>query len=269
MASWLDRLGKATADRGNLCVGIDPHPGLLKSWSLSDDASGVESFARGLIEAVGDQVAVFKPQSAFFEAHGPAGVAALARTLADIREAGALSLLDVKRGDIGSTMTAYARAYLDPTSELRADAITASPYLGLGSLAPALELAAQVGAGVYVLVRTSNPEGTDLQNCGAATGQSAAQRVVDDAAAWRTETGFDGIGFVIGATLAKLDVELGEFAGSILAPGIGAQGGRLSDLEGLFGAHAGQVLPAVSRAVLDAGPKASSLRQKVGEMVSV
>ena len=138
--TWFERLQTLTAERGNLCVGIDPHPSILASWGLDDDVRGLESCARGMVESLGDVVAVFKPQSAFYEVYGSAGIAVLERVLGDIRDAGALSILDVKRGDIGSTMAGYARAYLAPDAPLRADAITVSPFLGFESLRPAIDL---------------------------------------------------------------------------------------------------------------------------------
>ena len=128
-----ERLAALVTERGPLCVGVDPHPSLLASWGLAADAQGLERCARGMIEALGGIVPVFKPQSAFFEAYGAAGIAVLERTLADIKAAGAISLLDVKRGDIGSTMDAYAAAYLSDGSPLAADAVTLNPYLGFGS----------------------------------------------------------------------------------------------------------------------------------------
>ena len=157
--SYGERLEALIAERGPLCVGIDPHPSLLASWGLASNAAGLEQCARGMIEALGAIVPVFKPQSAFFEAHGAAGSAVLERTMADIKAAGALCILDVKRGDIGSTMDAYAAAYLSDGSPLAADAITVSPYLGFGTLDAAIELADQGGRGIYVLALTSNPEG--------------------------------------------------------------------------------------------------------------
>ncbi len=163
MNSYGSRLQQVVADRGALCVGIDPHPAMLRDWGLPVDARGLERCARTMVEALGDVVAVFKPQSAFFEAHGSAGIAVLERTLADIAGTGALALLDVKRGDIGSTMDAYAAAYLSDGSPLAADAITVSPYLGFGSLAGAIDLARRQGRGVYVLALTSNPEGPQVQ----------------------------------------------------------------------------------------------------------
>ena len=130
MTSYWRRLRDIVAERGPLCVGIDPHPSLLAAWGLSADAAGAEACARALVEALGDKVAAFKPQSAFFEAYGSAGIAALERVLADISDTGALSILDVKRGDIGSTMDAYAEAYLCDGAPLAPDAITLLTWIG-------------------------------------------------------------------------------------------------------------------------------------------
>ncbi len=146
--SYRNRLDTLLGSRGRLCVGIDPMPKVLEAWDLPNTAVGVERCAREIVRILGDKVAVFKPQSAFFEAHGSAGIVALERTLADIRQAGALSILDVKRGDIGSSMAGYAAAYLSEDSPLRADAITVSPYLGVDALAPARDLAERTGRGV-------------------------------------------------------------------------------------------------------------------------
>ena len=152
-------LSQAMAEKGPLCVGIDPHPALLNAWGLSDDAVGLREFSLRVVEAMAGQVAAVKPQSAFFERHGSKGIAVLEQTLEALRQAGLLSILDVKRGDIGSTMAGYAQAYLSDESSLAADAITLSPYLGFGSLSGAIELAQQNNRGVFVLDLTSNPEG--------------------------------------------------------------------------------------------------------------
>ncbi len=263
MTCYHERLTAAVAQRGALCVGIDPHPGLLKSWGLSVDAAGVEAFARRVVEAVGAEVAVFKPQSAFFEIHGSAGIAVLERTLADIAGAGALSILDVKRGDIGSTMDAYAEAYLADGSPLAADAITVSPYLGFGALQPAFDRAHRYGRGVYVLARTSNPEGDQVQLASATSGNPVAQEIIDAAARLNTETGQNAIGLVVGGTHSDLGCDVTAFNGSILVPGIGFQGGRIDDLPALFGDALRNVLPAVSRDVLGAGPDAAALANRV------
>jgi len=255
------RLTAAVAARGPLCVGIDPHPSLLAAWGLSADATGVERFARG----VGDQVAVFKPQSAFFEAYGSAGVAALERVLGDIAGCGALSLLDVKRGDIGSTMDAYAAAYLTDGAPLAADAITLSPFLGFGSLDQAIETAGQHGRGVYVLALTSNPEAPQFQHAVTSAGISVGQTVIDGAARRNAGAppGLGHVGVVIGATIGPTEVDLSALNGSILAPGLGSQGAAADDLDAVFGAARSLVLPSMSRQVLAAGPDPQALRAAV------
>jgi orotidine-5'-phosphate decarboxylase len=267
-ASYGERLQKIVADRGPLCVGIDPHPRLLRAWGLDDDVAGLEACARGMVAALGDHVAVFKPQSAFYEAHGSAGVAVLERVLADIAAAGALSLLDVKRGDIGSTMDAYARAYLGEGSPLAADAVTLSPYLGFGSLDGAIELAAAHGRGVYVLALTSNPEGPQVQHARTDDGRRIGQVVVDEAAARNPGPGPGHVGIVAGATIGRTGVDFSALNGSILAPGIGVQGGTAADLVEVFGPAASLVLPSTSREVMAAGPDAGALRDAAGATVA-
>lgn len=259
-ASYGERLQQVVGERGPLCVGIDPHPGVLAAWGLADDVAGLEACARGMVEALADEVAVFKPQSAFYEAHGSAGVAVLERVLADIAAAGALSLLDVKRGDIGSTLAAYARAYLADGAPLAADAVTLSPYLGFGSLDGAVQLAAEHGRGVYVLALTSNPEGPQLQHARTADGRLVGQLVVDEAAARNPGPGPGHVGVVVGATVGRTGVDFSRLNGSILAPGIGAQGGTAADLATVFGSAASQVLPTTSREVMAAGPDPEALR---------
>jgi orotidine-5'-phosphate decarboxylase len=261
------RLADAVAEHGPLCVGIDPHRGLLAAWGLSDDRAGLERFARGAMAALAGQVALVKPQSAFFERHGSAGVAVLERVLADARDAGTLVLLDVKRGDIGSTMGGYADAYLTDGSPLAADAVTLSPYLGFGSLAPALTAAAGSGRGVFVLARTSNPDGAQVQTAQVQLadrdGRSVAQAMVDAAAAENAGRAPMGhVGVVVGAT-HEHGLELSGLNGPVLAPGLGAQGGTPADLAVRFAAVTGVVLPSVSRAVLEKGPDQAALRVAV------
>jgi orotidine-5'-phosphate decarboxylase len=293
MLPFGERLATAVAAHGPLCVGIDPHPGLLAEWGLVDDAGGLESFAMACVDALAGHVAVVKPQSAFFERHGSRGIAVLERVLAALAEAGTsdgrgtLSLLDVKRGDIGSTMDGYADAYLAVGAPLGADAVTLSPYLGFGSLTAAIRTAADAGRGVFVLARTSNPEGADVQLADW-SGRSVAQGVVDAAAAWNDEVlataairnGADGVravdigegcdpvpgmpalgpvGVVVGAT-ADHGLDLSALQGAVLAPGLGAQGAAPADLGARFAGVRGLVLPAASRSVLGAGPDPAAVR---------
>ena len=261
MQTFGSRLHAAVAERGPLCVGIDPHAALLSRWGLSDDVAGLERFARTVVEALADRVAVVKPQSAFFERFGSRGIVVLESIIRQSREAGALVLLDVKRGDIGSTMAAYAAAYLDPSSSLCADAITVSPYLGVGSLRPAFDLAAVHGAGVFVLALTSNPEGPTVQHAVTAGGRTVAQTVIDEIS--QLNAGADplgSVGLVVGATIGDTGHDLSKVNGPLLAPGLGAQGATPSGLRAIFGASLPNVLPSYSREVLNAGPDVASLR---------
>lgn len=267
MTGYWRRLEDVAAERGRLCVGIDPHPGMLQAWGLSVDAAGVERFSRTLVEALGDQVTAFKPQSAFFEAHGSAGVGVLERVIADIAGTGALSIVDAKRGDIGSTMEAYADAYLADGSPLAADAVTLSPYLGFGSLAPAFDRAHRYGRGVYVLARTSNPEGGSVQ-LALTEDSSVVQSIIDAATEANRASRLRSIGLVVGGTHESLGCDLSEFNGSILVPGIGFQGGRMSDLPALFADATDQVLAVVGRGVIAAGPDHKALRAKVAELLA-
>ncbi|MFC6341272.1 orotidine-5'-phosphate decarboxylase, partial [Nocardioides hankookensis] len=173
------RLHTAIAERGPFCVGIDPHSALLHDWGLTDDVAGLETFAMTVVEAVAPHVSVVKPQSAFYERFGSRGVAVLERVIAESRAAGALVLLDVKRGDIGSTSQAHADAYLDPTSPLASDAITVSPFLGFGSLDPIFDSARRHDGGVFVLALTSNKEGPEVQHASTADGGTVAGLMLD------------------------------------------------------------------------------------------
>ena len=283
------RLADAAAARGPLCVGIDPHAPLLERWGLPDTPEGLARFTDAVVDALAGTVAVLKPQLAFYERHGSRGLAVLEDGVARARAAGALVLLDAKRGDIGSTMDGYA-GYLRPDHPMAADALTVSPYLGPGSLQPAVDTARQHGGGLFVLARTSNPDAGTLQHA-VVDGRSVAQVVVDTVRSWNTpgwvvddpasrrprpepaKGGEDGVlplaggfgattgsfGVVVGATLRELDVDLTGLGGPVLAPGLGAQGGSPADLRRLFGRDAA-VVPTVSRDVLAAGPDPAGLR---------
>ncbi|GAB3466560.1 orotidine-5'-phosphate decarboxylase [Kineococcus endophyticus] len=258
------RLAEAVTAHGPLCAGIDPHTPLLAAWGLTDDADGVERFGRIVVEALAEHVACVKPQAAFFERHGSRGVAALERVVADARAAGLLTIVDAKRGDIGSTMAGYADAFVGD-SPLAGDAVTVSPYLGFGSLRPLLDLAAQHGRGVFVLALTSNPEGAAVQHAVGADGRPVARAVAEAAAAENAgATPYGDVGLVVGATVGSavsdLGIDLAAVNGPLLAPGVGAQGGTAEDLRQVFGDARRLVLAASSREVLAAGPSTTALR---------
>ena len=270
------RLAEAMASAGPLCLGVDPHPGLLADWGLADTPAGLEAFSLSALEtAAGEgtpRVAALKPQVALFERHGSAGLAVLERLLARAREAGVLTIADAKRGDIGSTMDGYAAAWLDPASPLAADAVTLSPYLGYGTLAATVERAHACGRGVFVLALTSNPEGASVQHAGAAEPEGAvAARIVAAAAAdnARLAEGADWgpVGLVVGATVADraagLGVDLAALRGPLLAPGFGAQGATAAGMRDGFGSAWPQVLATSSREILRQGPDVTSLTRAI------
>ncbi|HSE70561.1 MAG TPA: orotidine-5'-phosphate decarboxylase [Nocardioidaceae bacterium] len=255
------RLREAMDNRGPLCVGIDPHPALMDQWGMTDSAFGLEKFAMNAVEALAGTSAVVKPQSAFFERHGSAGIAVLEKVVAAARGLGAIVLLDVKRGDIGSTAQAYADAYLDPTSPLAVDAITASPFLGFGSLQPMVDTALAHDAGLFVLALTSNPEGAQVQHARTEDGRTVAGSVLDAIATLNVDAHPMGsVGAVVGATIGETGENL-DIRGPLLVPGVGAQGGTPADVRRIFGAAAANVLPSSSREILGAGPDKAALRQ--------
>jgi orotidine-5'-phosphate decarboxylase len=255
------RLRAAMDARGPLCAGIDPHPSLLDAWGLPDTAEGLKRFSLTVVEALAGSVAALKPQSAFFERHGSRGVAVLEQVVDASRDAGTLVVLDVKRGDIGSTAQAYADAYLDPRSPLAVDAITASPYLGFGSLAPMIDTALAHDAGIFVLALTSNPEGPQVQHARTPDGSTVAGTVLEEIGR-RNEHAvpLGSVGAVVGATIGHTEEHL-AVNGPLLVPGLGAQGGTVADVRRIFGAAAaGNVLASSSRDILAAGPDMAALR---------
>jgi len=270
--SFGERLQGAFGRFGRLCVGIDPHSWLLSDWNLPDSADGAESFGRAVVAAAAGQVGIVKPQVAFYERFGSAGYVALERVLADAREAGLLVIADVKRGDLGTSVEAYGQAWLTPGSPLEADAITLNAYMGVGSLASTVTMAAAHRKGLFLLAATSNPEAAELQQAvlagGADAGKTVAASVLDQVAALNagavhTQTvpvTFGSVGVVLGATvsLADFGIDITAPASAIvtpvLAPGFGHQGANPTDLTSLFGGYAQGVIVSESRSVLSAGP---------------
>ncbi|MBW8173131.1 orotidine-5'-phosphate decarboxylase [Ornithinimicrobium sp. Arc0846-15] len=266
---FTQKLLNLQVQRGPLSVGIDPHPFQLEQWGLADTPAGVRQFAESMASAaIAAHVASVKPQAAFFERHGSAGVAVLEETLGTLRAAGVLTILDAKRGDIGTTIEAYAQSCLQPGAPLEADAVTVSPFLGYGSLTPAIELAGEHQRGVYVLALTSNPEAASIQDVGA---PSIAQRLIQQAEHDNHSVKLHGVvGLVIGATtavrLAHLEPQLAMFGGSILAPGVGAQGATARSLASTFAHSQGQLVVPISRAVAEAGPDVAQLVSRIEDL---
>jgi orotidine-5'-phosphate decarboxylase len=263
--SFGSRARAAISAYGPACVGIDPHASLLEAWGLPDDVEGLDRFATTCVEAFAGRAAFVKPQSAFFERFGARGVVVLERTIQDLRHTGSLVILDVKRGDIGSTAAAYAEAYLDDDAPMAADAITVSPFLGFGSLQPFFDVAERNDAGVFVLALTSNPEGPEVQH--ALTGsRTVAGDVLAKLAALNADAQPMGsFGAVVGATIGNATEDL-AINGPLLVPGLGAQGGTVEDIRRLFGDVIDHVIPSTSRGVLSAGPDVAALRDAVARV---
>ena len=272
-----NRLVEAGETYGRLCVGIDPHAGLLDAWGLTHDATGLREFSLRCVEAFAGHVALIKPQVAFYERFGSAGFAVLEETLAQLRESDSLVVADAKRGDIGSTMEGYALAWLDENSPLCCDAVTLTPYLGVGSLNPAIELAGRQNRGVFIMSANSNPEAEGFQSQTlSSSGVTVAQHMVDECAEYnvdkRATDGSDGdyvghVGVVVGATV-KNPPKLDDLNAPVLMPGVGAQGATMEDVSRIAGEQKHLFFPNVSRAVLAAGPEVSDLRKQAKKLVS-
>lgn len=237
---------------GPLCVGIDPSTETLTDVGLADTADGALEFGRTITSAAASRVGIVKPQVAYFERFGSAGIAALETVIREAREAGLAVIADAKRGDIGSTMQGYADAWL-AAGPLQSDALTVSPYVGFEALEPAFSRASSTGATVFVLCATSNPDADDLQ--GASLAGSSLPAIV---ARYARENSGDTstVGVVVGATRGLADAGLSaeDLSGLlVLAPGFGAQGASLTDIREIFGPATPRVIPSVSRSVVRSG----------------
>ncbi len=248
-----------------LMVGIDPRlenlppsirQGLVKT-DLVQVAAAFETFGREIIDVVSPLVSVIKPQAAFFEMLGPAGMQALAGVIDHAVSRGLLVILDGKRNDIGSTATAYARAYLGrkPHSGWGCDALTINPYMGDDSLQPFIDQAVATGSGIFALVKTSNPGSNTFQEL-----QTGSKRLYQQVADWvqraahatAGESGYGVIGAVVGATHPEHLAELRRSMPNtfLLIPGFGAQGGKASDIASAFDALGGGAVVNSSRGII-------------------
>ena len=276
MADFGSRLERTFESRGHLSLGIDPHAFLLAEWGLPDSASGARELGLRAVEAAAGVIGIVKPQVAFFERFGSAGYAALEAVLAAARDAGLLTIADAKRGDVGSTVSAYGEAWLTPGSPLEADAMTVVAYQGVGSLTGPIDLATTHGKGVFVLAATSNPESVDTQSAARTTGPFAgwtvAASIVGEVDQLNSEArGLGSVGVVIGATADA--AEYGILADAltrtpILAPGFGEQGALVTEVSALYGDAARNVIAHVGRSVLGSGPDglAAALAHQADEL---
>ena len=257
------RLDSAFAQFGHLCVGIDPHPYLFERWGFDDSPRTLREFSHRVLDACLGRVGIIKPQVAFYERWGTAGYAALEELIHSARAADVVVIADAKRGDIGSTMQAYAQSWLSPGSPLESDALTASPYLGLGALDDTMSIARAHAKGGFVLAATSNPEATGVQTSvftrGDDAGMAVARTMVSRVHAANQESGQTTGGVVIGATVRLDDygIEPDRLAGlPVLAPGFGFQGAEPSDARHLFGPLTQRLIVTETRSILEAGPEA-------------
>jgi orotidine-5'-phosphate decarboxylase len=257
--------------RSPLCLGIDPAAGTLEQAGLPDTPAGIESFATALMDAALGSVAAVKPQMAYFERFGPAGLEALARVCERCRDAGVPVIVDAKRSDIGSTMAGYGQAYFGPGAPIQADAVTLTAYLGLKALAPLFDQMAAAGGGAFVVVCSSNPEGLPLQTAHLPDGRLVAEWLADEIAGENERLGGESIGAVIGATCGPwARGPLERLHGAlVLAPGLGAQGGTFDEAARLFAGAEDRVLLPMSRALTAGGIDPGALADRVGELADL
>jgi orotidine-5'-phosphate decarboxylase len=253
MANFMDRLMGIFQTHSQLCIGIDPSDSELENWDLQNSAIGAREYGFRIVDAASEMVGIVKPQVGFFERFGSAGYLALEEVLIRARQADLLVIADAKRGDIGSTMFGYAQAWFGDDSPLRSDALTVSGYLGPSSLLQTLEYARDINGGLFVLAATSNPEAKEIQSA-QIDGQSVAHSVIRAAQSF----GSGDLGVVIGATqnFANLGIEFiqsQDIGIPILAPGFGAQGGKLDNLKEIFGQSSHRVVANVSRDITQFG----------------
>jgi orotidine-5'-phosphate decarboxylase len=250
MTHFADQLAAAVKRTGNaVCVGLDPRAKNLPADILAADdqspaalADAYTRFCNGVIDVVAPLVPIVKPQAAFFEELGPSGAAALSHVIDHAHSRGLLVIVDAKRGDIGSTAEAYARAYLGQQSAWHGDCLTVNPYLGDDSLTPFVDVARDRGAGIFVLVKTSNPGGRllqDVQTEGGPLYARVAQYVESLAAANPGRCGYGSVGAVVGATYPEQLAELRRAMPHtwFLVPGYGSQGGTAADVAPAFDAQ--------------------------------
>jgi orotidine-5'-phosphate decarboxylase len=265
-ASFAARFASAREGFGPLVWGLDPSGAVLDNWGLGDNPDGLERFADIALEAAVGSVGLVKPQSAFYERHGWQGIRTLTRLVADARSSGVLVILDVKRGDVGSTNDAYAEAYLGKGAPLQADALTVHPYLGMGAMDSFVTRAHQSGGCLLVVTRSSNLEGRSIQAAVDPQGRSVEASLLSEIGTLnrRLAPGEIGpVGAVIGALRFGENLDLVAPHALYLAPGVGAQGATPADLAATFQSCRDRVMPAASRSLLNLGPDLSRLRDGI------
>ncbi len=264
------RFAEVRKARGPLVWGLDPSAKLLEDWGFGDTPDGLDRFADLVVPVAAGTIGLVKPQSAFYERHGWRGLRTLARLTESARAAGLLVIVDVKRGDVGSTNDAYADAYLGKDAPFAADAITVHPYLGLGAMGAFVTRAHESGSGLLVVTRSSNPEGRPIQaaRAGDGTVEEALLRDIGELNARLAPGTVGPIGAVVAPSSQLPALPLAEMNGLFLAPGVGAQGYTLEDVAETFAACPDRVMPSASRSLLAPGPDPARLRDAVASLAA-
>jgi orotidine-5'-phosphate decarboxylase len=265
------RFAAVRARYGPLVWGLDPSGELLDAWGLGDGADGLDRFADIMLEAAVGTVGLVKPQSAFYERHGWRGIRTLQRLVADARAAGLLVILDVKRGDVGTTNDAYAEAFLGAGAPLEADAVTVHPYLGLGAMNAFVSRAQNAGACLLVVTRSSNPEGRAVQAARGADGRLVEETLLRDIGklnATLVPGGIGPVGAVVGPAPLEPSLDLPAAHALFLASGLGAQGATCADVARTFAACPDRVMPSASRSLLSAGPDRGALQDAAAALAA-
>ncbi len=255
---FADRLLAAIGRVGSpVCVGIDPaYDRLPDELKNGDEVAAIEAFGLGIVEAVAGRVPAVKPQIAYFERYGSAGVAAYEKVVTAAQKAGLIVIGDVKRGDIGSTASAYADGHL--LGENAPDAITVNGYFGADGLKPFVDTAADTGKGIFVLVRTSNPSAAAIQDFADAVGKKFYEHIAEQVAKIGSDerliggSGYSCVGAVVGATYPDEARRLREIMPQqiFLVPGYGAQGASADDCAASFKADGTGAIVNASRSVI-------------------
>jgi orotidine-5'-phosphate decarboxylase len=270
--SFAARFAEVRALHGPLVWGLDPSAELLDNWGLGDGPDGLDRFADIMLAAAPGMVGLIKPQSAFYERHGWRGIATLQRLIESARGAGLLVILDIKRGDVGSTNDAYAEAYLGKGAPLAADAITVHPYLGFGAMSSFVARAHESGSCVLVVTRSSNPEGRLVQSAVVPGRRRSVEQdllhQIGTVNARLAPGQLGPVGAVIGPAHIEPELDLVTPGCLYLAPGVGRQGATPADVARVFAACQDRVMPSASRSLLAAGPDPARLRDRAAVLAA-
>lgn len=284
---FADRLIEAIKQKGTpICVGLDPRlsdiPEYIKKEKIAQKGKTFEAaaesfleFNKGIIDAVHDLVPVVKPQIAFYEQYGFAGIRAFEETCKYAREKGLLVIADAKRSDIGSTAEGYAKAFLgevdlfgENTASLDADAMTVSAYLGSDGIQPFIEECKKHGKGIFILVKTSNKSSGDVQDRELTDNLKMYELMAHFVDSWGADemgkSGYSSVGAVVGATFPKEAAALRKLMphSLFLVPGYGAQGGSAKDLKGCFNSDGLGAIVNSSRDIIFAYKKSDKYTEK-------